>query len=101
MPRLFIARKLSLDPRRVLGAEVDIDLWDSEMPPPRDELLSRVARADGLLALLTERVDQELLDAAPSRRRPGAGGGGEPRGGSRQRGRPRLHGGRRLGYQHA
>jgi glyoxylate reductase len=68
MPRLFVARKLSLDPRRVLGAEVDIDLWDSETPPSRDELLSRVAKADGLLALLTERVDQELLDAAPSLR---------------------------------
>ena len=68
MPRLFIARKLSLDPRHVLGAEVDIDLWDDEMPPPRSELLSRVAKADGLLSLLTERVDAELLDAAPSLR---------------------------------
>jgi glyoxylate reductase len=68
MPRLFVARKLSLDPRRLLGAEVDIDLWDEEMPPPRSELLRRVAKADGLLALLTERVDAELLDAAPSLR---------------------------------
>ena len=68
MPRLFVARKLSVDPRRVLGAEVDIDLWDDEMPPSRDELLARVASADGLLALLTERVDAELLAAAPSLR---------------------------------
>jgi glyoxylate reductase len=68
MPRLFVARKLSVDPRRVLGAEVDIDLWDDEMPPSRDELLARVAGADGLLALLTERVDAELLQAAPSLR---------------------------------
>ena len=68
MPRLFVARKLSLDPRRVLGTEVDIDLWDDEMPPSRSELLLRVAKADGLLALLTERVDTELLDAAPSLR---------------------------------
>jgi len=68
MPRLFVARKLSLDPRRLLGAEVDIDLWDEELPPPRSELLRRLANADGLLALLTERVDAELLDAAPSLR---------------------------------
>ncbi len=34
------------------------------MPPPRDELLRRVRGADGLLALLTDRVDDELLDAA-------------------------------------
>src|SRR2546421_3577605 len=68
MLRLFVARKLSLDPRRVVGPELDVDLWDHELPPSRTELLSRVARADGLVALLTERVDGELLDAAPSLR---------------------------------
>ena len=68
MLRLFVARKLSVDPRRVVGPEVDVDLWDDELPPSRTELLARVARADGLLALLTEKVDRELLDAAPSLR---------------------------------
>ncbi|MFL5311294.1 MAG: 2-hydroxyacid dehydrogenase [Myxococcales bacterium] len=68
MLRLFVARKLSVDPRRVVGRQVQIDLWDDELPPPRAELLARVARADGLLALLTERVDAELLAAAPSLR---------------------------------
>src|SRR5258705_9056972 len=68
MLRLFVARKLSVDPRRVVGPEVDVDLWNDDLPPPRAELLSRVARADGLLTLLTERVDEELLEAAPSLR---------------------------------
>ena len=66
MPRLFVARKLSIDPRSVVGADVEVDVWDEDLPPPRTELLARVARADGLLALLTERVDAELLDAAPA-----------------------------------
>jgi glyoxylate reductase len=66
MPRLFIARKLSLDPRTVVGPDLDLDVWDGDLPPPREDLLARVASADGLLALLTERVDTELLDAAPS-----------------------------------
>ena len=66
MPRLFVARKLSIDPRSVVGADVEVDVWDDDLPPPRAELLARVARADGLLALLTERVDAELLDAAPA-----------------------------------
>lgn len=35
------------------------------MPPSRDELLAAVAEAEGLLSLLTERIDAELLDAAP------------------------------------
>jgi lactate dehydrogenase-like 2-hydroxyacid dehydrogenase len=42
----------------------DVDLWSDELPPPRDELLRRVAGVDGLLSLLTDRVDDELLDAA-------------------------------------
>ena len=41
--------------------------WTSgqdELPPPRDELLRRVAGCDGVLTLLTDRVDDEFLDAA-------------------------------------
>ena len=42
----------------------DADVWADELPPPRDELLRRVAGVDGLLSLLTDRVDDELFDAA-------------------------------------
>jgi glyoxylate reductase len=34
------------------------------MPPTRDALLQRVRGVDGLLCLLTERIDAELMDAA-------------------------------------
>ena len=45
-------------------AACDADLWEDELPPPRDELLRRVAGCDGVLTLLTDRVDDEFLDAA-------------------------------------
>lgn len=35
------------------------------MPPTRDELAAQIGDAEGLLTLLTERVDGALLDAAP------------------------------------
>jgi glyoxylate reductase len=63
-PRVFVARVIpdeGLDPVR---AACDVDLWDDELPPPRDELLRRVAGVDGILSLLTDRIDDELLDAA-------------------------------------
>jgi lactate dehydrogenase-like 2-hydroxyacid dehydrogenase len=44
-----------------------MDLWDDELPPPRDALLRRVAGCDGVLTLLTDRVDDEFLDAAGPR----------------------------------
>jgi glyoxylate reductase len=42
----------------------DSDVWPDELPPPRDELLRRVAGCDGVLTRLTDRVNDELLDAA-------------------------------------
>ena len=41
-----------------------MDLWEDPLPPPRDVLLERVRGTVGLLALLTDRVDDGLLDAA-------------------------------------
>jgi glyoxylate reductase len=64
-PRVFIARKLSIDPADVLGAGVDIDHYAEDTAIPRAELLERVRPASALLAMLSDRVDAELLDAAP------------------------------------
>ncbi len=63
-PRVFVSRVIpdeGLDPVR---DACELDLWTDELPPPRDELLRRSAGMDGLLTLLTDRVDAELLDAA-------------------------------------
>jgi glyoxylate reductase len=48
---------------RILEA-ADADVWPDELPPPRDELLRRVEGKDGVLALLTDRVDAEFFDRA-------------------------------------
>ena len=64
-PRVFITRRLALDPASVLGPGIEIDQFDSEEPLPRGELLKRVAEASALLPILGDRVDRELLDAAP------------------------------------
>jgi lactate dehydrogenase-like 2-hydroxyacid dehydrogenase len=63
-PRVFVARRIPDEGLARVLAETDADLWPEPLPPPRDELLRRVRGIDGLLSLLTERVDDELLDAA-------------------------------------
>jgi glyoxylate reductase len=63
-PRVFVTRRIpdeGLDP---IGRTCEVDLWEDELPPPRDELLRRVAGCVGILTLLTDRVDDALLDAA-------------------------------------
>lgn len=41
-----------------------MSLWDSDEPVPRAELLQGVAGAHGLLCLLSDRIDAEVLEAA-------------------------------------
>ena len=63
-PRVFVARRIpdaGLDP---IAAACELDVWEEELPPPREALLARVAGCDGILTLLTDRVDDALLDAA-------------------------------------
>ena len=63
-PRVFVARRIpdaGLDP---IAAACEVDVWEEELPPPRGSLLTRVAGCAGILTLLTDRVDDVLLDAA-------------------------------------
>src|SRR5690349_12981091 len=65
-PKVFLARRLPDQARSPVASACDVDEWpDEAMPPPRDALLRRVADAEGVLSLLTDRIDQALLDAAP------------------------------------
>ena len=63
-PRVFVARVIPDEGLRGIRDACDVDLWEDELPPPRDVLLRRVAGVDGVLTLLTDRVDDELLHAA-------------------------------------
>jgi glyoxylate reductase len=64
MPRVFATRRFPDRVRAELERLFDLDLHDSEWPPGREELLRRVAGQDGLMLMLTDRVDDELLDVA-------------------------------------
>ena len=50
--------------RAELEQSFELEVHDSVWPPARDELLAHVAGRDGLMLMLTDRVDDELLDAA-------------------------------------
>ncbi len=65
-PRAYITRRLPQAAMDIVIAACDTTFWDNDAAPvPRDVLLRAVADVDGVLALLTDRIDAELLDAAP------------------------------------
>jgi lactate dehydrogenase-like 2-hydroxyacid dehydrogenase len=69
-PKIFITRIIP-DPGLVLVREhfplfdgtQGVDLWTADLPPSREELIERARGVDGLLCLLTEKIDDELMDA--------------------------------------
>jgi glyoxylate reductase len=65
-PRIFVSRELPGDSLERLRAEVAVDLWPQHDPPPVAAFLGAASAADGLLTMVTERVDVDLLDVAPS-----------------------------------
>ena len=65
MARVFVTRRLPGTALERLAAEHEVEVWQGAMPPSAQELRAKVADADGLLSLLTDRIDPELLAAAP------------------------------------
>lgn len=64
--RVFVTREIPAAGLDRVRSECQADVWTQPLPPSREELLRRVAGCHGLLTLLTEQVDGELMDAAGS-----------------------------------
>jgi len=63
-PRVFVARHIPEAGLRPILDALDARVWEQPGPPPRDELLAAIAGCDGVLTMLTDRVDDEFLDVA-------------------------------------
>lgn len=62
--RVYVSRRLPASVRAALEESFDLTLHDAEEPPDRRQLLERVAGMEGIVTMLTDRVDEELLQAA-------------------------------------
>ncbi|HEX8991148.1 MAG TPA: D-glycerate dehydrogenase [Anaerolineales bacterium] len=64
-PKVFVTRQI---PEKGLGLVRDYceaDVWPGELPPSREDLLMRLRNVEGVLSLLTDRLDGAAMDAAP------------------------------------
>ena len=64
MAKVVVTGKTPAGGLERLKAAHDVVAWDSETAISRDELLAMVEGADAIVSLLTEKIDDELLDAA-------------------------------------
>src|SRR5437879_11523183 len=67
-PKVFATHSLFDAARKILNENCDVEYWEKSERPPREEVLRRVKDKEGLICLLTEKVDDELLQAAPKLR---------------------------------
>jgi glyoxylate reductase len=67
-PKVLATHPLFEEARAILDRNCDVEYWSRSERIPRDEFLRCAKDKEGLVCLLTERVDEDLLKAAPKLR---------------------------------
>ncbi len=63
--KVFVTRHLPAS-LEALQRIADVEVWSERMPPPHEVLLEKIRQVDGLLCLLTDRLDLQALSQATS-----------------------------------
>ncbi|MGI9647915.1 MAG: 2-hydroxyacid dehydrogenase [Acidimicrobiia bacterium] len=64
-PQVVITRRPPGSAVEAIGSEAGVWLWEEDRPIPTDQLHQAVGNARGLYCMLTDAVDQALLEAGP------------------------------------
>ncbi|HTU22408.1 MAG TPA: D-glycerate dehydrogenase [Gemmataceae bacterium] len=64
-PKVFVTRRIPAAGLDRIRQECDAEIWPEQMPPPYDLIRQKIADCDGLVSLLTDRIDAALMDTAP------------------------------------
>ena len=67
-PRVFITRVIAQEALDKIAQATEMEVWPEELPPPYEVLLEKARDAEGLLTLLTDKVDAGLMEVAPKLR---------------------------------
>jgi glyoxylate reductase len=64
-PKVYITRQLFPEAIKIIEKVAKVDIFEGEDDPvPRDLLLNKVEKIDGLLPMLTDNINAELMDRA-------------------------------------
>lgn len=64
-PKVYVTRQLFPEAIKIINKVADVEVFEGENNPvPRDLLLKKVRVIDGLISLLTDKIDTELMDEA-------------------------------------
>jgi len=64
-PKVFVTRAIAQEALDKIAQSTEMEVWPEELPPPYEVLLEKARNAEGLVTLLSDRIDATLMDAAP------------------------------------
>ncbi len=64
---VYVTRRIPEVGLAMVREACDLRVWEEMLPPPKDMILEEVARSDGLLCLLSDDVDAQVMDAGDLR----------------------------------
>jgi len=63
-PKVYVTRRIAQKGLDMIAQVAEVELWPEELPPPHEVLLEKVRNVEGLVSLLTDKIDASLIAAA-------------------------------------
>ncbi len=63
-PKVFVARLIPAKGLDLIREFCDADVWSDELPPPYEQIIRRVQDVEGIVSLLTDKMDAGIMDSA-------------------------------------
>ncbi|MDD4875989.1 MAG: D-glycerate dehydrogenase [Dehalococcoidales bacterium] len=64
-PKVFVTRFIGQEAIDKISQDTTIEVWPEELPPPYEVLLEKSKDSEGLLTLLSDKIDANLINSAP------------------------------------
>jgi glyoxylate reductase len=65
-PKVFITRNIFQEALDKIAEATEMDAWPDDLPPSYEVLLERSRDAEGLLTMLSDRIDANLMEKSPN-----------------------------------
>jgi glyoxylate reductase len=66
MARVFVTRRLPGDALQRLAADHQVEVWEGRLQPSHAKLVEKTKGVEGLLCLLTDKIDRAVIEACES-----------------------------------
>ncbi len=63
--KVFVTRLIPAKGLDLIREFCDVDIWPAELPPSHEEIIQRVHDLEGIVSLLTDKIDAGVMNAAP------------------------------------